>query len=196
MTIFDLIFLAAALASMITLIAAAVAALRGRGAKAARVLLTWGVCVVLYIATSVTVAYLRPQRIRATTEPWCFDDWCLQVQRVESLPAGEKLAYRVELRIFSTARRVTQRANGAWVYLFDERHRFYAPNPDPAAAPLDAELAPLESVATTRVFEVPADVQTLGLITGHPGPYCGAFNVLFIGQATCLFGRPELIRIK
>jgi hypothetical protein len=34
------------------------------------------------------------------------------------------------------------------------------------------------------------------LITGHPGPYCGPFNVLFIGQATCLFGRPETIRIK
>jgi len=47
-----------------------------------------------------------------------------------------------------------------------------------------------------RAFEVPADVQTLGLITGHPGPYCGPFNVLFIGQATCLFGRPETIRIK
>lgn len=27
-------------------------------------------------------------------------------------------------------------------------------------------------------------------------PYCGPFNVLFIGQATCLFGRPETIATK
>jgi hypothetical protein len=196
MTIFDLIFLAGVLASAITLIAGAIAALRGRGAKAARVLLGWGVCVALYVATSLGVAYLRPQRIRATSEPWCFDDWCLQVQKVDSAPAGPKLDYRVELRVFSTARRVTQRAKGAWIYLFDERHRLYAPNPDPSATPLDAALAPLESIETSRAFEVPADVQTLGLITGHPGPYCSAFNVLFIGQATCLFDRPEMIRIK
>jgi len=196
MTIFDLIFLACVLASAITLIVAAIAALRGRRATAARVLVVYGVCVALYLATSLAVAYLRPQRIRATFEPWCFDDWCLQVQKVDSAPAGPKLAYRVDFRIFSTARRATQRANGAWLYLFDERHRLYAPNPDSAATPLDAELAPLASLETARVFEVPADVQTLGLITGHPGPYCGAFNVLFIGQATCLFDRPEMIRLK
>jgi len=43
---------------------------------------------------------------------------------------------------------------------------------------------------------VPADVRTLGLVTGHPGPYCGPFNVLIIGQAVCLFGRPDTIAIK
>ena len=196
MTIFDLIFLAGVLASAIALGVAAIAALRGRRGRAARVLLVYGVGAALYVATSLAVAYLRPQRVRATLEPWCFDDWCLQVQKVDSAPAGSKLAYRIEFRIFSTARRVTQRANGAWIYLFDERHRLYAPNPDATATPLDVELAPLESVETSRVFEVPGDVQALGLITGHPGAYCGSFSVLFIGEATCLFARPEMIRIK
>jgi hypothetical protein len=68
---------------------------------------------------------LRPQRIRATFEPWCFDDWCLQVQKVDSAPAGAKIAYAIKLRVYSTARRATQRANGAWIYLLDERHRLY-----------------------------------------------------------------------
>lgn len=196
MTIFDLIFLAGVLASAITVVAAAIAALRGRGAKAARILVVYAVCVVVYIAISVGAAFLRPQRIRSTFEPWCFDDWCLQVQKVDSAPAGPKIAYAVKFRVYSTARRATQRAKGAWIYLFDERHRLYAPNPDASATPLDVELAPLEAVDTSRVFELPADTQTLGLITGHPGRYCGPFSVLFIGQATCLFDRPEMIRIK
>jgi hypothetical protein len=34
------------------------------------------------------------------------------------------------------------------------------------------------------------------LVTGHPGDYCAAFDALIIGQATCLFGRPEAIAIK
>jgi len=196
MTIFELIFVAGVLASVLTLGTAAIAVLRGRRAKAVRVLVVYGVCVALYVAISLTVAYLRPQRIRGTFDPWCFDDWCLQVQNVDKAPAGSNLDYRVEFRIFSTARRVTQRANGVWIYLFDERHRLYAPNPDATATPLDVELAPLESVETSRVFEVPGDVQALGLITGHPGAYCGSFSVLFIGEATCLFARPEMIRIK
>ena len=196
MAIFDLIFLAGVLASVVTLIATGIAALRGRGAKAARMLLVYAACVVVYLTISLGAAFLRPQRVRATFEPWCFDDWCLQVQKIDRAPTAQKVAYDIKLRIYSTARRAPQRANSAWIYLIDERHRLYTPNPDALATPLDVELAPLASVETSRVFEVPADAQALGLITGHPGPYCGAFNVLIIGQATCLFDRPEMIRIE
>ena len=69
MTIFDLIFLAGVLASVITLIAAAIAALRGHGAKAAKILVGYGAFVALYVAISLGAAFLRPQRIRATDEP-------------------------------------------------------------------------------------------------------------------------------
>jgi hypothetical protein len=196
MTISDLAFLVGVLASAVTLFAAAFAALRGRGSTAAKLLVTYGVCVVVYLAVSLGVAFLRPHRIRPVDEPWCFDDWCLRVEKVDSAPAGDSVRYEVKLRIYSTARRATQRALGAWIYLFDDRHRLYAPNADASATPLDVELAPLASVETSRVFDVPADVRSLGLVTGHPGDYCAAFDVLIIGQATCLFGRPEAIAIK
>jgi hypothetical protein len=196
MTVFDLLFLAGVLATAITLISAAVAALRGHGAKAVKALVIYVVCAAAYLAVSLGAAFLRPQRIRAMREPWCFDDWCLQVEKVDSAPVGPKITYDIELRIYSTARRATQHAKGAWIYLIDERQRLYAPNPDASAAPLDVELAPLASVETSRVFEVPSDSATLGLITGHPGRYCNLFEALLVGQATCLFGRPEMIRIK
>ena len=196
MTIFDLVFLVGVLASAITLIAAAVAALRGRGAKAARILGVYGACAALYVVVSLSVVFLRPQRVHETLEPWCFDDWCLQVQKIDSTPVGAKVSYRIEFRIYSTARRVSQHAAGAWIYLIDEQHRLYPPNPDPSATPLTVDLGPLESVSTFRVFEVPAETQRLGLITGHPGRYCGPFGVLIIGQAGCLFDRPEMIQIE
>jgi hypothetical protein len=196
MTLSDLIFLAAVLASVVTLIGVTIAALLGRLAQAARALLVYAVCAAVYFTISVGAAYVRPQRIRAALEPWCFDDWCLQVQGVESVARPPSVSYSVKLRIYSTARRVSQRANGAWIYLIDERQRLFAPNPDASATPLTMKLGPLESVETSRVFDVPADAQKLGLITGHPGPYCALFGLAFIGQATCLFGRPEMIPIK
>jgi hypothetical protein len=196
MTISDLLFLAALLASAVTLIGAAVTALRGRRAAAAKSLLIFAACAAVYVTISVGAAYVRPQRIRAAHDPWCFDDWCLEVSGVSSVPSPPNVRYTVGLRIFSTARRVSQRANGAWIYLIDERQRLYAPTADPSAVPLTVELRPLESVDTVRVFEVSPDARTLGLVTGHPGHYCGLMSILFIGQATCLFGRPDLIAIK
>ena len=195
MTIFDLIFLAAVLTSVITLITAAISALRGRGIKALRILRIYGACVAVYLAISLSVAYLKPQRVFSIADSWCMDDWCLQVERVDSAPLGSKVSYSIKLRIYSTARRVSQRANGAWIYLIDEQGRRYLPNPDPSAIPLTVELGPLQSVNTSRVFEVPADARKLGLITGHGGPYCNPMSLLIIGQGGCLFNRPTMIRI-
>ena len=195
MTIFDLTFLATVLASGITLIAAAIAALRGRVAKALRILRIYGVCLVAYFTVALAIDFLRPRRVIATAEPWCFDDWCLQVEHVDRAPLGSKVSYDIKLRIYSTARR-SQRANGAWLYLIDEQGRRYSPNPDPSATPLTVELGPEQSVNTSRVFEVPAGVREIGLITGHGGPYCGAMSLLIIGQGGCLFNRPTMIRVQ
>jgi hypothetical protein len=46
--IFDLIFLASAVATAITLAVAAISALRGRGARAFRILRAYGICAVCY----------------------------------------------------------------------------------------------------------------------------------------------------
>src|SRR5262249_23046755 len=57
--------------------------------------------------------------------------------RALALSIREGAGRRVDLRISSRARRVTQRANGAWLFLFDASGHRYAPQPDPSAVPLD-----------------------------------------------------------
>ncbi len=196
MTIFDLLFLACVLATAITLTFAVIFALRGRGAKALRIGRAYGIAAVAYLAIVLAVDFFKPQRVLAVGAPWCLDDWCLQVESASRASDGPKVTYNIKLRIFSTARGVTQRASGAWLYLIDERGHLYAANPDPSAVPLTVQLGPGQSVTTSRTFEVPGDVGALGLITGHGGPYCGAMSLLIIGEGGCLFNRPTLVRVN
>ncbi|HZH41880.1 MAG TPA: hypothetical protein VFD85_12760 [Gemmatimonadales bacterium] len=196
MSIFDLLFLLAVLTSVVTLATTAVLALRGRRTKALRMLRVYAVGAAGYLAAGAAVSFFEPQRVISVGDPWCFDDWCLTVEKVERTPAPSQVAYTVALRIFSRARRVSQRARGAWIYLVDDRGRLYAPDSDRSAIPMDVLLRPEESVTTLRVFEVPADVRRLGLVTGHGGPYCGPMNILIIGEGSCLFKRPTMVRIQ
>lgn len=195
MSLLDLLFIAAFLATVGTLIVAATFAIRRQGARALRILRVLAFCAAAYLLTGIAVSVLKPQRIIAVGQPWCFDDWCLTVENVSRRPALSTVSYQVELRIFSRARRVSQRAKGAWVYLLDDRGRRYSPDPDPSAVPLDVLLRPGESVTTARVFRVPAGIHDLGFITGHGGPPCGPMNILIIGGAGCLFRTPAMIRI-
>jgi hypothetical protein len=191
MTILDLLFLACFFASVIVLFVAAHAAIRGRVARAFWILGVWLAFVVLYMAASLAIAYAAPQRIIAVGTPWCFDDWCLTVDRVQHAD----LNYNVDLSISSEAKRVTQRANGAWIYLRDENDRHYEPFEDPGEVPLDVLLQPGQSVAAERRFHVPGNVRELGLVTGHGGPPCGLMSLVVIGQAGCLFHKQTMIRL-
>ena len=100
MSIFDLLFILVFLATVVTLIAAALAALRGRGTTALRILRLLGVCIAAYLATGLLVSVLEPRRVIAG-EPWCFDDWCLAVEHVSRSPGASDVTYAVDLRLFS-----------------------------------------------------------------------------------------------
>jgi len=195
MSIFDLVFLAAALAIVATLVAAVSLALAGRRAAALRLLRALGIGVAVYVAIGLAVSFFQPQKVMDVGSSWCFDDWCLAVQDVQKKSQSPAVIYRVQFRIFSRARRVDQAAKGAWMFLIDEHGNRYAPEPDPADVPLDVRLQPGESISTARVFRVPANVQNLGLITGHGGPYCGPMDLLVIGASGCVFHKPTMIRL-
>jgi hypothetical protein len=192
MTIFDLLFLLLVFTSFVTLIVAVVVALRGRGGRSLRILSRLGLCAAVYVGMVAVVGWLSPRRVLNPGDPWCFDDWCLSVEKVSSTPAPPGMAYRVSLRIFSQARRVSQRANGAWVYLIDGRGNRYAPEPDSSATRLDVLLQPGESVSASRTFNVPAGAQDLGLITGHGPAWIPYF---IIGDDASLLHKPTYVRI-
>jgi hypothetical protein len=196
MTLFDLLFILASLISVVTMVAAAVFAVRGRLPMALKILRLYCVFAAAYFAVAMATAFLTPQRVMSIGEPRCFDDWCLTVEKVDRTAGLSQVTFHVELRIFSRARRVTQRANGAWIYLIDNHGRRYSPDPAPSAVPLDAPLRPQESATTLRVFHVPPDARDLGLITGHGGSYCGPMDILIIGSGGCLFRKPTMVRIQ
>jgi len=193
-TLFDLLFLACALATAATLVTAAGVAIRGQWLRAGSILKRLGIAAVAYLVLGLIVSAALPQRVLNVGDPWCFDDWCLSVDRVNRVEGQPDVAYRVSLTIFSRARRVSQRAKGAWIYLIDSRGRRYEPSQDPEQIPLDVLLQPGESVKTLRTFRVPASVSGLGLITGHGGPYCAGF--LIVGEGGCVFHKPTMVKIE
>jgi hypothetical protein len=196
MTVFDLLFLLTALIVLVGLVAAAIAAIAGRRARAVRIGRGLALGLAVYFVVSVTVSFLTPQRVIATGAPWCFDDWCFTLERITARDSGAEIAYTTDLRVFSRARRVSQRAKGAWIYLIDARGRRYAPLPDSGTVPLDVMLAPLEERTTSRQFTLPAGTPAIGLVTGHGGSYCGLGGLLIIGNAGCLFGKPTMVGIQ
>ena len=190
MNLFDLLLLVSVLGSVVSLVMATTLAIRGHREPAGRLLRRLGLYLLLYLGLSIVVSYLKPQRILAVGEPWCFDDWCLAVDRVIEGPAD---SYTTDLRLMSSARGISQRANGAWIYLIDQQGQRHAPAPTPGEVPLDVVLGPGEVRQTTRTFVMPAGVRPVGLVTGHGGGYCGIMNLLIIGNATCLFGKPTMV---
>jgi hypothetical protein len=194
-TVFDLLFIASALAAIVSLLTAGALAIGGRGDRAVAIMKRLGFGVLAYAALVVIVAAATPQKLMKPGDPWCFDDWCLSVDGVTQMPTPVGNYYTVSLRVFSDAKRVPQRAKGAWVYLIDRRGVRYSPAPDNSQPPLDVLLQPGESIQTSRTFLVPNGVHELGLVTGHGGGYCSLVPPI-IGEAGCLFNKPTMVRIE
>jgi hypothetical protein len=188
MTAFDLLFIFLFLTSVVTLLTAAYSAVRGRRARSLRILRTYGIWFVVYLAIVFIVALVSPQRIVQMGEPRCFDDWCITVLHADHASAN----YVVTLQLSSRAKRVSQREKGVQVRLIDSQGRRFDPAPDPAAIPLDILLAPSQMVETRRTFTVPDDARGVGLVVAHEGPFCfpGCF---IIGEGGNPLHKPTIV---
>ena len=172
MSVFDLLFILLFLTTVATLLTAAVLAIRGRGARAARILLVYAICLGVYMSIVFVVGLATPRRVVNLAEDRCFDDWCIAVDKADRTPTPAGISYIVTLRLSSRARRVSQRERGLQVYLTDDRGRRFDPSPDPAATPLDVLLEPGQAVETRRSFSVPSDAREIGVVVAHEGSYC------------------------
>jgi hypothetical protein len=211
-TIFDLLFILVFLASVVTLGAAGVAALRGHRRRAFRLLVGWAISAAIYLGAVVVVALTSPQRILAIGEDRCFDDWCVAVEDVtvvRELGPGDRvvradgLFYVVTLRLSNHGRGRAQRASSAAVHLIDERGRMYEVSEQGQQAfeaqygpalPLTSTVGVGQFLNTVRVFDLPADAHGIGLTVAHPvGPSPGLF---IIGDDASLFHKPTIIRLN
>jgi len=197
--IFTLILLLCLLASLITFIVAAYCAIRGQRARTVTLLARWGICAIVYLIVSVGVSLLKPTKIVNLGQDWCFDDWCIAVERVTPSPSTERerTVYTTDVRIFNAARS-PEAARGFWVYLRDEHDRRYEPLPGSWTDVIATRVGPGAFARTSIAFVVPQDVRELGFVTGHGGGSpCGFLpSLLEIGQGGCLFRRPNMIRVK
>jgi len=209
MTIFDGVLILAVLGSLLALGAVGYFLVRRQWRRAKRVLLALASVLVVYAAVLVSVALVSPQQVLALHEDRCFDDWCLSVEQVVQQPAigsapmlvrAQGVFDLVTVRVSSRARRASQRALDAQVYLLDAQGQHFDPNPAGQQAldasgqggqPLDSELAPLGSFTRTVVFDVPKGVSSLALVVTH-----GLFpDVLVIGSDQSFLHKPTIIQL-
>jgi hypothetical protein len=192
--LFDLVFILAFLAAAATLLSAAFRAIRGHRAGAVALLRRLCICAAAYLGIVVIASVFWPRTVLQMGEPRCFDDWCITVESATRQPAaGGHIAYLVTLRLFSSARRVTQRENNVIVFLADDRGRRFDPIPKQSDVSFNVQLGPQESVNATRAFELPGDAHSPGLVVTHAGGF--PIGWFIVGYETW-FHKPAIVALR
>jgi hypothetical protein len=193
MSIFDLLFIGAFVATLAMTAMAGIALVRRRRAQAVTGLRRLGLFLGGYLGIVIAVSLASPRRVVPMGEDQCFDDWCIAVVKARHLSKNDSQTCEVTLRVSSRARRVTQRERDVRVYLLDGRGTRYDPIADPAADRFDIPLKPQEAANATRSFELPADARDLFLVVSHEGWFPSAF---IIGDSESLFHKPTVVRLE
>ena len=193
MSIFDLLFLILLVAAVISLLATVWLGLRRKFVRARRILLSLLIFAGGYMAVVVIVSLVAPRRVLEPGATQCFDDWCTGVADFRQVPKGGDVAYYVDLRLSSRARRVSQRENNLTVYLTDREGRRYDPVASSSTTPFNVLLQPQESVVVSRSFLVPAEAKDLGLVITHEGGF--PIGWFIIGYDTWL-RKPAVVQLK
>ena len=193
MNIFDLLFLALFSAAAATLLAAGAYALRGEFRKGLQLLKRLGIGAAAYSCAVIGVSLAAPRKSFAVGMDQCFDDWCIRVESYRAVPEKGNIAYTVNLRISSRAKRVSQREKNLGVYLTDEEGKRYDASADQSAGEFDVLLAPGESAKVSRSFEVPAGAKHVGVVVAHQGGF--PIGWFIIGYDTW-FRKPAVVWLE
>jgi hypothetical protein len=192
MSLFDLLFIVCFLASVVTLLSVVILALRGRFAHSLALLKRWTLCALVYFAIVIVSSIFWTRTVLQPGEPRCFDDWCIAVDGATHQPSAAGDTCTVELRVFSRARRVSQRELNVIVYLTDDRGNRYDPEALPSDVPFSTFLGPEQSVPLTRRFTLPAGARNPALVITHSGGF--PIGWFIIGYETW-FHPPTLVRL-
>ncbi len=197
--VFTLALVVCVLSSLVTWLIAAYRVTRGRRSSALRLVARWVVGALLYLAISVAVSASRSAVIIEQGQNWCFDDWCIAVEAVRTAPSpnGTDVTYTADIRLYNDARS-PEGTRGFWAYVRDEDDRRYAPAPGAWKDVVAGRVPPHGFARTSMDFVVPRGARDLGFVTGHGGgaPCALLPSLLEIGQAGCLFHKPNMIRMQ
>ena len=95
MSVFDLLFIMAFFATVVTLFAAALSAIHGRGARAIHLLRGCAICAAVYLGIVALVSLFGARHVLNIGNPRCFDDWCIAVENVRRQPVNAGISYMV-----------------------------------------------------------------------------------------------------
>lgn len=179
-----MLFLVLFFATLVVLLAGAFHSLRGRIAKAGRLVMAVAISWTIYLAVVVAVSLSTPRREVAIGEVRCFDDWCLTVERLSSGSAT--------LRVSSRAARIKQGAPDTFVYLEDSEGKKIAPR-SCSGPPFATKIRSEESYEKTCEFDVATSGAIVGLVVRHGSTGPGA---VVIGDDAALFHKPAIVRIN
>lgn len=193
MTIFDLLFILVFLATVAAIATAAFQALRGHGRKSLRVLSVSAVILAVYFAICCVSTLLTSRRILTVHEPQCFDDWCVQLDAINKSASDSSTKYSATIRIFSQAKRISQREYGIVFNLEDAAGHRYDAIPNPSDVPTNTLLAPNESVTLTRNFQLPSTAHAAGFVATHQGGF--PIQWFVIGEGASLFHKEPITRL-
>jgi len=185
MTILEPLFILCFLATVATLIAAAVSAIRGNRARAFASLRKLGICTAIYVAALLVAGAASQRKVYRVGDMQCFDDWCITVTgAARTAPRTVEVA----LRLSSRAKQRPMGEKGTVAYLVDAEGRRYDPIPGSVTAQFDMKLQPGESVIASRRFDVPADARDLIFVYAHVG---ASFSPV-IGENELFHGPPPV----
>jgi hypothetical protein len=191
--IFELLFILIFLATVVALAAAAFQAIRGHRRKSLRILTVSAVSLTIYFVICCVSTLLTPRRELSIRQPLCFDDWCVELDAVNKSASDSSMKYGATIRIFSQAKRVSQRENGIAFYLEDDLGHRYAAIPNPSDLPSNALLGPGESVKLTRSFQIPSTAHLYGFVPTHESGF--PIQWFIIGENQSLFHKEPITRL-
>lgn len=194
MTIFDLLFILIFLATVAALTTAVFQAIRGQSRKSLRILSVSALTLVVYFAICCAITLLTPRRVLNLREPQCFDDWCVSLENIIELREGSNAKHAITIRIFSRAKRISQRENGIAFYMEDDRGRRYPVLSNPSDTPTNVLLQPGESVTLSRGFEIPPNTNLAGFVVTHEGGF--PIQWFVIGEGPSLFHKEPITRLQ
>jgi hypothetical protein len=205
MSVFDLLLVFSVFAVLLALLGLLLALITRRWALSKRLALALLIYISIYALLLIGVALLSPQKVLAMHQLRCFDDWCASVERVELQPAigtvqAQGIFYLVTVQVTSKAKRISQRALDANVYLLDEYGTRYDRSIEgqpaleaagQAGQPLDSLVEAGGAFTHTAVFDLPFGITQPGMVITH-----GAFpGVIIIGEDQSFLHKPTIVRL-
>src|SRR5262245_61848773 len=70
-----------------------------------------------YFAAASMISWVSPQRVIKLGDSYCWDLWCLGIQKVSATPQGREMVYKIDVRFFSDANTVKTGIDDTRVYL-------------------------------------------------------------------------------